>query len=208
MQILSADALGAWNKRWIHLVKFLDHWNAHVIMRKHCQTHSLFSIFNEHFPGEASSSLDFFHHLFQKRIWGQTAQDFYRSYTLPINQPSKQWNGLKKLTPTQGKSPTSLILSILQKKGALLNCLLYAGSLMPVTKVKTMHHQLDIMCWFSHRHRTGRRHNCTTPVAATKSSNGPVCCCCTLFAASAYHSYAPGGVGSAMCVFVPCDLDL
>jgi len=38
--------------------------------------------------------------------------------------------------------------------------------------------------------------------------NGPICCCMTLFAASAFHSVAAGGDGSAQRVFVPGDLDI
>jgi len=57
------------------------------------------------------------------------------------------------------------------------------------------------MRWFSHRRRTGWRHNCTTH--PWQPRNGPVRRCCTLFAASTYHSYAPRGVDSTKRVFCP-----
>ena len=43
-------------------------------------------------------------------------------------------------------------------------------------------------------------------IAPRQGANGVVRCCCTLFSASAYHSYAAEGDGSAKSVFVPVTL--
>jgi len=58
------------------------------------------------------------------------------------------------------------------------------------------------MRWFSHRRRNGRRHNCTHPLAATKWAR-PLLLHVVCSERISYHSYAPGGVGSAKRVFCP-----
>jgi len=51
-------------------------------------------------------------------------------------------------------------------------------------------------------------HTQAPEITPRQGRNGAVRCCTTLFAASAYHSYAAGGNGSTKRVFVAGDLDL
>jgi len=51
---------------------------------------------------------------------------------------------------------------------------------------------------------------CKLPKSPPAGRNSAVRCCCTLFAASAYHSYAAGGrglTGALSVFFIPGDLD-
>jgi len=90
-------------------------------------------------------------------------------------------------------------------------------------KVHGYRMKLDSMRWFSHRWRTGGRHNCISCLltwaeddspnihrtqgpqnAPWQPRNGPIHWCCTLFAACAYHLYAPRGCWHlSKCIFVP-----
>jgi len=67
---------------------------------------------------------------------------------------------------------------------------------------RDINNKLNSMRWFSHRRRTGGRHNCTTPPCSHEMGPSAAAARCLHLQRAHTVRYAPGGVCSSMRVFL------